>query len=146
MTSASVTDNTGACSPVRSCCLRAQIRNAIAPTIADNKRDLRSAEPVFENRCRQEQAAIVEKDAPADRNAVADIGQRLEHGVVPEQQLQQQRQVANHLDVTGCKLSPAASCCDSRDMPTTKPRMVASTMPIPATSSVLSSPTQNARP
>jgi hypothetical protein len=35
---------------------------------------------------------------------------------------------------------------DSRAMPTTKPTMVASTMPMADTTRVLTSPTQNARP
>ena len=53
------------------------------------------------DRVRQEQAAIVEHDTARNLDAVAHLRQRLEHGIVPEQQLQQQRDVPDGLDVTG---------------------------------------------
>jgi hypothetical protein len=52
--------------------------------------DLHRAESAFENRRRQKQAAIVDKDA-ADGDALANIRESLENGVVPEEELQQQR-------------------------------------------------------
>ena len=95
---------TGACWPVRSCRLRAQMRNAIAPTIADHEGDDDELHARLEERRGREQAAVVEEDAAGKRPAVAQVGQRLEHGVVPEQQLQQQRHVADHLDIAGGEL------------------------------------------
>ena len=53
----------------------------------------------LEHRLRQEQAAVVEEAAARNGKALAHAGQRLEHGVVPEQQLQQQRHVADDLDI-----------------------------------------------
>ena len=52
-----------------------------------------------EFRPRQEQAAIVENAAAGKRDAAAQLRQRFEHGVVPEEELQQQRNVADQLDV-----------------------------------------------
>ncbi len=78
------------------------------PDIEDNgandpgqQRDQHGAKAGLENRLRQKQAAIVEIEAAANDNAVANIRQRLEHCVVPEQQLQQQRQVADDFDIAG---------------------------------------------
>src|SRR5450759_4108850 len=59
---------------------------------ADGERDQHPAEAVLEDRLRDEQSAIVEKDAARDDDTFPELRQRLEHGVVPEQQLQQQRQ------------------------------------------------------
>ena len=56
-----------------------------------------------EFRPRQEQAAIVENAAAGKRDAAAQLRQRFEHGVVPEQQLQQERHVADQFDVAACK-------------------------------------------
>ena len=53
----------------------------------------------MENRLRQKEAAIVEKDAAANDYAFTNVGQCLEHGVIPEQQLQKQREVADDLDI-----------------------------------------------
>ena len=69
-----------------------------------SERDQREARRRQEHRLRQEQAAVVEKAAARNGDALADAGQRLEHGVVPEQQLQQQRQVADDLDVAAGEL------------------------------------------
>src|SRR5262249_31648252 len=55
----------------------------------DEKRNLRSAEPIFENRCRQKQATMVNKDAAPDRETIADVRHCLEHPRIPEQQLHQ---------------------------------------------------------
>ena len=103
---------------MRSCRLRAHRsehdRAAIsrrAPTTATAS----NAGP--ELRLRQEQAAVVEEDAAGNRDAVAHLRQRLEHGVVPEQQLQQQRHVADRLDVAGGELAPRSQFFDSRAMP-----------------------------
>ena len=65
----------------------------------DRQRGQHQAEAFLEHRLRQEQAAVVEKSAARQQQAVAHLRQHLEHGVVPEQQLQQQRQVADHFDV-----------------------------------------------
>ncbi len=45
------------------------------------------------------EAAIVGEDEAAPIQRLARPGQRLQHGIVPEQQLQQQRSVAHHLDI-----------------------------------------------
>ena len=66
---------------------------------ADAERNQHPAEPALEERLRDKEAAVVEEDAAGDDEAFADRRQRLEHGVVPEQQLQQQRQIADGLDV-----------------------------------------------
>jgi hypothetical protein len=42
---------------------------------------------------------VVEEDAAGKLDALAHLRQRLDHSVVPEQQLQQQRQVADDLDI-----------------------------------------------
>ena len=66
---------------------------------AEENGDIDVAETGAENRLRQEQAAVVENGAARNLHAVAQIGQRLKHGVIPEQQLQQQRDVAQRFDV-----------------------------------------------
>ena len=71
----------------------------IAPATPMPKRGQHRAETGKELRLRQEQAAIVEEDAARNDDAVAHFGQRLEHGVVPEKELQQQRDVADGLDI-----------------------------------------------
>ena len=65
----------------------------------DRQRGQHQADAFLEHRLRQEQPAVVEKSAARQQQAVAHLRQHLEHGVVPEQQLQQQRQVADHFDV-----------------------------------------------
>ena len=100
MTNASVTNNTGACRPVRSCCLRAQIRKMIAPKIPTSNAISAPPNPSLKIGVGTKQTTIVEKDAPTDRNTVANVRQRFKHRVVPEQQLQQQRQIANDFYVT----------------------------------------------
>src|SRR6185437_16434640 len=62
--------------------------------------DLDRAKSAVENRFRQKQTAIVEYRPTPEMDAVAYRRQRLENGVVPEQQLQQQRQVADGFDIT----------------------------------------------
>ena len=99
--SASATRNTGACCPVRSCRLRAQIEKPTAPATPASKAISTAPKPCLENRLRQKQAAIVEIETAAKDHAVADIRQRLEHRIVPEQQLQQQRQIADAFDIAG---------------------------------------------
>ena len=61
------------------------------------------------NRLGQYEAAIVEETVERKVVALARFRQRLEHGVVPEQQLQQQRNVADGLDVTGAGFAPPDS-------------------------------------
>ena len=75
----------------------------------DEARQRRTRMPGWKIGVRREEAAIVEEDAARKRPAVAQVRQRLEHGVVPEQQLQQQRQVADQLDVAGGELARSAS-------------------------------------
>ena len=57
------------------------------------------AEAAFEYRLRQKEAAVVQIDSAADHDAFANVRQRLKHGVIPEQQLQQERKIADRLDV-----------------------------------------------
>jgi hypothetical protein len=52
-----------------------------------------------EYRRRRGQTADVEEEGIENRNAVARIGQRPQHPEIPEKDLQQQRDVAQHLDV-----------------------------------------------
>ncbi len=71
---------------------------------AQHERDRDRFKARTEDRPGEKQAAVVEKHAAGNRNAVAQDRKRLQHGVVPEQQLQQQRQIADHLDIAGGKL------------------------------------------
>src|SRR5262249_54568498 len=67
------------------------------------QRQLEEPQATLEHRQRQKKTAAVENDAAGYDDALANVGQRLEHGVVPEQQLQQQRQIADDLHVAaGC--------------------------------------------
>jgi hypothetical protein len=78
-----------------------------------------------EDRVRREEPAIVEKDVPGQGPAVAQVGKRLEHRIVPEQQLQQQRNRCDDLDITARTMFASRKFFDSRAMPTRKPTMVA---------------------
>ena len=86
-------------SPPAACAPRYRRRlRRSTPTI---KAPCTKPKPGKQDRVGQEQPAIVEIDAAGEDDAFAEAGQRLEHGVVPEQQLQQQRDIADGLDVTG---------------------------------------------
>ncbi len=58
------------------------------------------AGPFAGRRRRQDDPAIVEKNFAEQRDALARARQRAEHGEIPEQDLEQERQVANELDIT----------------------------------------------
>ena len=66
---------------------------------AEERSTKNDGKPGCEERPRQEQAAIVENAAAGKRDAAAQFRQRLQHGVVPEQNLQKQRHVADQLDI-----------------------------------------------
>src|SRR2546423_5384798 len=51
------------------------------------------------DRLRNHQAAIGKKEAAENRNALPRVRQRGEHGQIPEQNLEQQRQVADQFDI-----------------------------------------------
>ena len=99
-----------------------------------------------EFRPRQEQAAIVENAAAGKRDAAAQLRQRFEHGVVPEQELQQQRNVADQFDVAAREPRHQPVVRQPRHADDQSRATVASTMPMAATRRVLRKPTQNARP
>ncbi len=56
---------------------------------------------IHDEQPRRVEAAVVEEDAAGQREAVGEIRERLEDGVVPEQKLRQQRYVADQLDISG---------------------------------------------
>ena len=66
---------------------------------ADRERNEHDGELRREFRPRQEQAAIIENAAARKRHAAAQLRQRFEHRVVPEIKLQEQRHVADQLDI-----------------------------------------------
>ena len=86
-------------SPVRSWRRRAHRAKTSVATSPNRQRDQHVAEVFGELRPRQEQPAIVEEPAAGKRHAAAQFGQRFEHGVVPEQKLQQERHVADQFDI-----------------------------------------------
>ena len=69
------------------------------PRSATTQRDQGRAGALPEHGQRDAQAAVVEEDRLADRDAVARMRQRLQDREVPEQELEQQRDVADRLDV-----------------------------------------------
>src|SRR5438552_12784006 len=52
-----------------------------------------------EDRRRHDDAAIAQKDFAKDRDALARPRQRREHGEIPEQDLEQERQIADQFDI-----------------------------------------------
>ncbi|MCY1425033.1 hypothetical protein D9M71_408120 [compost metagenome] len=64
-------------------------------------RDDERPEPVAGDRRRHLQTTVVDEEQPAEADALPRPRQRTEHGEVPEEDLQQRRNVAEHLDVDG---------------------------------------------
>jgi hypothetical protein len=79
--------------------MRAKRRNAKLATRPTAKAAATAPKARLRLRRGHEQAAIVEKTAEGQRQTVAHVGSVCQHRVIPEQQLQQQRQVAHNLDV-----------------------------------------------
>ncbi len=104
MTRPRPTRNTGACRPVASCRRFAQKRKTMRADQAGEHQQPHDGLAAVADRLGQHQAAIVQEDVQRQIVAVARFRQRLEHAVVPEQQLQQQRDVADGLDVDGAIL------------------------------------------
>ena len=90
---------TGYWRPVCSCCRLAQMWNAIVRDDAGNERRRDEPGVALQHRLRHEEAALVEEEKIAGVQRLARAGQRGQHRDVPEQQLQQERQVADHLDI-----------------------------------------------
>src|SRR6516225_4352342 len=108
---------------------------------AEHQSDHHVACSIARNRRRQNETTIAQIDFTPQRDALARAGQRTEHREIPKQDLKEERQVTDQLDIRA-----SIQLGESRAIPTRKPMMVASTMPMPATSSVLRSPTRNTRP
>ena len=85
--------------PVASRRRRAQAASAITATIATAIAAGTSANAGTEDRSRQEEAAIAEVGAEGQRAALPRTGQDREHRPVPEEKLQQHRDVAEGLDI-----------------------------------------------
>ena len=76
----------------------------MAAKTPSRKRDQHDAKLAGEFRPRQEQPAIIEEAAGRKRDAAVQFRQRLENRVVPEQNLQQERHVADQFDVAAGEL------------------------------------------
>ena len=118
---------------------------AIASEQADAESDGNRVKAGLRHRRRQIEPAHIEEGAARQDVALARAGQGLQHGEVPEEQLQQQRHVAHDLDVDRGQPRDQPVGGEPRDADD-EAETVAATMPSTATSSVLSSPTQKARP
>jgi hypothetical protein len=68
-----------------------------------------------EDRLRQVEAALVEEEKVADVERLPRVGQGREHRDVPEQELQQQREVADHLDIDHRHLGDDPVLREARD-------------------------------
>jgi hypothetical protein len=71
---------------------------------AEHKRRKNVAKACAELRPRQKKSAIVEKHAARKRKAAPQVRQRLEDGIVPEQNLQQEWNVADQFDIAAGKM------------------------------------------
>ena len=101
----SATSPSGRIRPVVDPALPGIAREGVGHHDRQPERRYRRRRTGFRQRLWHDQAAIVDEKPPRDRDAVARIGQRLQHRVVPEEQLQQQRDVADHLDIDGRQLA-----------------------------------------
>ena len=83
----------------------------------DAEHEYQADEPglLGEDGARHEQAAVVEEEIVADIDRLARVRQRREDGVVPEQELQQQRQVADHLHIDHRNLADDPVLGQARD-------------------------------
>ena len=71
----------------------------------DEERNPDRARALLDGRPRDHQAAIAEIGEAEEGNALPGAGEHRKHGLVPEQQLQEQRDVAEELDVDGRDLA-----------------------------------------
>jgi hypothetical protein len=99
--SASETQSTGNCAPVACCRRRAQARTTSDATAAasSQQRGQHVTGAVAEARLRQNDAAVVEIDFVEDGDALPRRRQRSEHRQIPEQDPEQERQVAHQLHI-----------------------------------------------
>ena len=78
---------------------RPEPAKTIAATVPASNAISTAPNPSLKIGCGRNRPRLLRKAPPRNDDAVADVGQRLEHGVVPEQQLQQQREISDGLDI-----------------------------------------------
>ena len=81
----------------------------------EQKREQHDAEACRKFRAWQKQSAVIEKAARRERDTAAQFRQRFENRVVPEQNLQQERHVADQFDIAAGELGDEPIVRQPRD-------------------------------